>query len=100
MPETASRSVPVPRPATVGDVATLTVEEAPAASVTEVPPLAAKKIVGAWGTLESVRVAGREAGLTFVTRNTDVNVRADATVPKSSVRESTFSSATVPFSGV
>ena len=38
--------------------------------------------------------------LTFVTRKTEVNVRADATVPKSSASESTLPLATVPFSGV
>jgi hypothetical protein len=47
-----------------------------------------------------VRVAVCEALLTFVIRNTDVNVRAEATVPKSTERLSTPPLATVPFSGV
>src|SRR2546423_15238663 len=49
---------------------------------------------------ETVRTAVRDAPLTFVTRKTEVNVRADATVPKSRARLSTPPLATVPFSGV
>src|SRR3954469_5221166 len=59
MPDRARRSVPIPRPATVGELVTLTVVEAPAASVTEVPPLAAKKMDETCGTLDSERIAVR-----------------------------------------
>src|SRR4051794_14289355 len=100
MPDRARRSVPVPRPATVGELATLTVVEAPAARVTEVPPLAAKKMDETCGTLDSERMAVRAAPLTFVTRKTEVNVRADGTVPKSRASESTLPLAIVPLSGV
>src|SRR3954466_11631765 len=100
MTDRARRSVPIPRPATVGELVTLTVVEAPAASVTEVPPLAARKMDETCGTLDSERIAVRAAPLTFVTRKTEVNVRADATVPKSSASESTFPLAMVPFNGV
>src|SRR5262245_1727579 len=99
MPWRASRSVPKPRPATVGDVVTLTVAEAPAARVSDVPP-PEKERFEIWGTFERVSTAVRDAPLTFVTRKTGLNVRADATVPKSSARLSTPPLATVPFSGV
>jgi hypothetical protein len=91
--------VPEPRPATVDDVVTSTVVEAPAASVTDVPPPAnaSEEICG---TFERVRTAVRDAPLTFVTRKTDENVRAEATVPKSSARLSTPPLASVVFSGV
>src|SRR3954451_3377838 len=99
MPERARRSVPVPRPATDEDVVTFTVVDAPAASVTDVPP-PAKATEEICATLDSARVAVRAAPLTFVTRKIEVNVRADATVPKSSERESTLPLATVVSSGV
>ena len=91
--------MPEPRPATVDDVVTLTVVEAPAARVTDVPP-PAKATAEIWGTFESVRTAVCDAPLTFVTRKTEANVRAEATVPKSSASVSTPPLATAPFNGV
>src|SRR4051794_5167018 len=99
MPERPRRRLPVPRPATVEDVVTFTVVDAPAARVAELPP-PAKATEEICATLDSARVAVRAAPLTFVTRKTEVNVRADGTVPKSSERESTLPLATVVFSGV
>src|SRR4051812_43949909 len=94
MPDRASRSVPLPRPATVDDVVTVKVVEAPAPSVAEPPPLEAKTADETCGTLVSVRFAVRVAPLTFVIRKTEVNVRADGTVPKSRERLSTLPPAT------
>jgi hypothetical protein len=85
----------VPRPATVDDVVTSTVVEAPGARVTE---LGEREEI--CGTFESVRTAECDAPLTFVIRKTELNVRAEATVPKSSERLSTPPLATVPLSGV
>ena len=86
--------MPVPRPATVEEVVTVRVVEAPAASVTELLPLEAKTAEETWATFESDSVAVRVALLTFVIRKTEVMVRAEGTVPKSSERLSTFPLAT------
>ena len=86
--------MPVPRPATVGDVVTVTVVDAPAPSMAEPEPLEANTADVTWGTPETVSVAVWAAPLTFVTRNTLVNARADGTVPKSSDMTSTLPLAT------
>ena len=94
MPERRRRSEPLPRPATVEDVVTVTVVDAPAASVAEPEPLEAKTTELTCATFESVSVAVCVEPLTFVTRNTVVNVRAEGTVPKSRERLSTLPLAT------
>jgi len=75
-------------------VATLSVVDAPAASVTDPEPLEAKIAELTWGTEERVSVAVCVEPLTFVIRKTFANVRADGTVPKSSVSAFTFPLAT------
>jgi hypothetical protein len=90
MPETASFSVPDPCPATVFDVVTETVVDAPAASVADVVPEEAKTIAEISGTEESVIVAVCVELETFFTVKTLVNVRADGTVPSASESEFTF----------
>ena len=82
--------MPVPRPATVDDVTTVRVVDAPAASVAEVPPLEANETDETCATFESVSVAVCVALPTFLIVKTEVNVRADGTVPKSSDRLSTL----------
>ena len=73
---------PLPRPATVEDVVTDTVVEAPAASVAVVVPEDAntKEVICAGS--EGVRTAVALELPTLVTRKTLVNVRADGTRPK------------------
>src|SRR5215210_1832039 len=86
--------LPVPRPATVADVVTLNVVDAPAVRVAEAPPLEANTAEAIWGTPETVKLAVRVAPLTLVIWKTFVKVRADGTVPKSSERALTFPEAT------
>ena len=86
--------MPTPRPATVAEVVTDSVVEAPAASVTEPLPLEAKTADETCETEESVSVAVRVAPLTFVIRKTFEKVRADGTVPRSIDRLSTSPPAT------
>jgi hypothetical protein len=73
---------------------TVTVVEAPAASVTVPAPLDAKTAELTSGTDETVNAAVCEEPETFVTRKTFVNVRAEGTRPKSTVSASTFPLAT------
>src|SRR5215208_2966580 len=86
--------LPVPRPATVEEVVTVTVVVAPEASVAEPEPLEAKTADVICGTPENESVAVCAAPLTFVTRKTLVNVRAEGTVPKSTESASTLPLAT------
>jgi hypothetical protein len=85
-----SFSEPDPKPQTLLEVVTVTVVDAPAASVTDVDPDDVNTTDWICGTPDSVSTAVRVELLTFVTRKTLVSVRADATVPKSSDRVSTF----------
>jgi hypothetical protein len=78
----------------VVEVVTVSVVEAPAARVAEVPPLDAKTAEDTCGTDESARIAVRLALLTFVILKTLENVRAEGTVPRSIERLSTLPLAT------
>src|SRR6185312_4211965 len=90
----------MPRPATVVEVVTLSVVDAPAANVAVVPPLEANTAEETCGTDESESVAVFVAPLTFVIRKTLGKVRADGTVPRSIERPSTLPLATaVPVPG-
>jgi hypothetical protein len=78
----------------VVEVVTVSVVEAPAASVALPLPLEAKTAAATCGTDESVSVAVLLALLTFVIRKTLEKVRAEGTVPRSIERPSTFPAAT------
>jgi hypothetical protein len=93
-PPRPSLSVPDPRPATVGEVVTETVVEAPAASVAVVVPEEANCTDTIWAGSDGVRTAVALELPTLVTRKTLVKVRAEGTVPKSSESESTLPLAT------
>ena len=82
--------MPVPCPHTVLEVVTVTVVDAPAASVALDEPDEAKTTEVICGTDASVNDAVCGRPLTFVTRKTFVSVRAEATVPKSNERLSTL----------
>jgi hypothetical protein len=78
----------------VVEVVTVSVVDAPAASVAEVPPLDAKTAELTCGTEERERVAVLLALLTFVILKTLEKVRAEGTVPRSIERPSTLPLAT------
>jgi hypothetical protein len=90
VPERVSFREPLPWPATVGDVVTLSVVDAPAASVTEVDPDDANTAEEICETPARASVAVCVDPDTFVILKTDVNVRADGTVPNESESESTL----------
>jgi hypothetical protein len=90
IPETPSFNVPLPWPATVLDVVTESVVDAPAASVAVVEPEEAKATEAISGAEERLIVAVCVEALTFLIVKTFVNVRADGTVPNASESESTL----------
>jgi hypothetical protein len=83
-------SVPVPRPATVDEVVTESVVDAPGASVAVVEPEEANCAETICAIDESAMVAVADELPTFVIRKTLVKVRADGTTPKSRLSESTL----------
>ena len=67
----------------------MTLVEAPAARVADVPPLDAKATDETCAGGDGVRTAVRVCALTFLTVKTLVNVRADGTRPNARARVST-----------
>ena len=74
--ERPSLKVPAPRPATVGEVVTVTVVEAPAASVAVAVPVLANTAETIWLGPLRVSTAVRLCAEMFLTVNTLVNARA------------------------
>ena len=92
--ERPSLREPTPWPATVLEVVTVTVVEAPAASVALVVPVLAKSAETTWAGPLRVSTAVRLWVEMFLTVNTLVNARAEGTRENASASVSTFPVAT------